>query len=69
MNTQKNFYEFNLDCMQERQERNALFPEMAKFHISLREELNEEEYQAFFNSEKADFYQLNHLNNFCGKHD
>ncbi|MFC5272291.1 hypothetical protein [Adhaeribacter terreus] len=58
MNVQKNFYEFNLSSLQERLERNNLFPELAKFHIALREELTEEEYQAFYNSEKADFYQL-----------
>ena len=68
MNTPKNFYDFNLESKQERQERNTLFPEMAKFHIALREELNEEEYQAFYNAEKADFYQLNHLNKFSQQH-
>ena len=58
MNAPKNFYEFNLNSLQERQERNQLFPELARFHIALREELTEDEYQAFFNAEKADFYQL-----------
>jgi hypothetical protein len=58
MNAQKNFYDFNLSCLHERQERNNLFPELAKFHLALREELTEEEYQAFYNAEKADFYQL-----------
>lgn len=48
----KSFYDFNRDSPQERQERNQLYPELAKFHIALREEMSEEEYQAFFRAEK-----------------
>ncbi|WP_242926987.1 hypothetical protein [Pontibacter vulgaris] len=48
----KSFYDFNRDNPQERQERNNLYPELAKFHIALREELSEEEYQQFFKSEQ-----------------
>jgi hypothetical protein len=48
----KSFYDFNLNSPEERQERNQLYPELAKFHIALREELSEEEYQEFFKSEK-----------------
>lgn len=49
---QKSFYDFNRDNPQERQERNQLYPELAKFHIALREEMSEEEYQQFFKAEK-----------------
>ncbi|MFD2245854.1 hypothetical protein [Pontibacter ruber] len=48
----KSFYDFNTSSPQERQERNKLYPELAKFHIALREELSEEEYNEFYNSEK-----------------
>jgi len=54
----KSFYDFNVNSPEERLERNRLFPELAKFHISLREELSEAEYEAFFNSEKESFKQL-----------
>lgn len=58
MTTQKTFYDFNLNSLQERQERNNLFPELALFHIALREELNEDEYQDFFNAEKESLQQF-----------
>ena len=48
----KSFYDFNRNSPQERQERNKLYPELAKFHIALREEMSEEEYQEFFKAEK-----------------
>lgn len=48
----KSFYDFNLSSPQERQERNQLYPELAKFHIALREEMSEEEYQEFYRAEK-----------------
>lgn len=48
----KSFYDFNRDSPQERQERNQLYPELAKFHIALREEMSEEEYQEFYRAEK-----------------
>ncbi|PVY43084.1 hypothetical protein [Pontibacter virosus] len=48
----KSFYDFNTDSPQERQERNQLYPELAKFHIALREEMSEEEYQEFYRAEK-----------------
>jgi len=48
----KSFYDFNLESPQERCERNKLYPELAKFHIALREELSEEEYQQFYKAEK-----------------
>lgn len=62
MTTQKNFYDFNLSSLQERQERNNLFPELAKFHIALREEMTEEEYQEFFQAEKDSFALLTEQN-------
>ncbi|WP_299702532.1 hypothetical protein [uncultured Pontibacter sp.] len=51
-NLVKSFYDFNRNSPQERQERNQLYPELAKFHIALREEMSEEEYQEFFRAEK-----------------
>ena len=51
----KNFYDFNVSSPKERQERNKLYPALASFHIALREELSEEEYQKFFQSEKESF--------------
>ncbi|MHC2991669.1 hypothetical protein OB13_08745 [Pontibacter sp. HJ8] len=51
-NIAKSFYDFNRNSPQERQERNQLYPELAKFHIALREEMSEEEYQQFYKSEK-----------------
>lgn len=58
MNAAKSFYEFNLGSPQERQERNTLFPELAKFHIALREELTEDEYLDFFNAERECLMQF-----------
>ena len=68
MNATKNFYDFNLSNRQERQERFNLFPEMAKFHIALREELSEEEYEAFYNAERTDFYQIIHQEKFISNY-
>ncbi|NDK55013.1 hypothetical protein [Pontibacter fetidus] len=48
----KSFYDFNTDSPQERQERNKLYPQLASFHIALREELSEDEYQQFYKAEK-----------------
>jgi len=55
MTAEKSFYDFNLGSLQERRERNHLFPELARFHIALREELTEEEYEEFFNAERESF--------------
>lgn len=57
MTAEKSFYDFNLNSLQERQERNNLYPELARFHIALREELREDEYQDFFNAERESFRQ------------
>ncbi|GAB3820617.1 hypothetical protein [Pontibacter rugosus] len=48
----KSFYEFNRNNPQERLEQYKLYPEMALFHIALREEMGEEEYHAFYRAEK-----------------
>ncbi|PRY16513.1 hypothetical protein CLV24_101359 [Pontibacter ummariensis] len=48
----KSFYEFNRNSLQERLEQYKLYPEMALFHIALREEMGEEEYQAFYCAER-----------------
>ena len=48
----KSFYDFNRNNQQESLEQYELYPEMALFHIALREEMGEEEYQAFYRAEK-----------------
>ncbi len=48
----KSFFDYNRSSPEERMERNKLYPELAKFHIALREEMDDEEYQAFYTSEK-----------------
>ncbi|WP_230407154.1 hypothetical protein [Pontibacter cellulosilyticus] len=48
----KSFFDFNRNSPEERRERNQLYPELARFHIALREEMSEEEYQAFYASEQ-----------------
>ncbi|MHA6249373.1 hypothetical protein ACXYMU_15635 [Pontibacter sp. CAU 1760] len=48
----KSFYDFNRNNPEERLKQNELFPEMALFHIALREEMGEEEYQAFYRAEQ-----------------
>ncbi|WP_239022940.1 hypothetical protein [Pontibacter mangrovi] len=48
----KSFYDFNRSSPQEREEQYKHFPEMALFHIALREELGDEEYQAFYQAEQ-----------------
>lgn len=48
----KSFYDFNTNSPSERQERYRQYPELSRFHIALREEMSEEEYQLFYQSEK-----------------
>ena len=48
----KSFYDFNRNNPEERMKQYELFPEMALFHIALREEMSEEEYLAFYQAEK-----------------
>ncbi|WP_162427327.1 hypothetical protein [Pontibacter pudoricolor] len=58
----KSFYDFNTNSPEERSERNRLYPELASFHIALREELDEEEYQQFYKAEKEISQKTMHLN-------
>lgn len=48
----KSFYDFNRNSPQERQEQYKNYPELALFHIALREELGDEEYHAFYRAEQ-----------------
>ncbi|ARS36252.1 hypothetical protein [Pontibacter actiniarum] len=48
----RSFYDFNRSIPREREEQYNLYPEMALYHIALREELGEEEYNAFYSAEK-----------------
>lgn len=48
----RSFYDFNRNNPEERLEQYQLYPEMALFHVALREELGEEEYSAFYRAEK-----------------
>lgn len=48
----KSFYDFDINSPKERNERNSIYPELATFHIALREELSEEEYHQFYRAEK-----------------
>ncbi|MCJ8167240.1 hypothetical protein MKJ04_20535 [Pontibacter sp. E15-1] len=58
----KSFYDFNRNNPEERLEQYKLFPEMALYHIALHEEMEEEEYQAFYSAEKAAFmYAAPHM--------
>ncbi|OKL39803.1 hypothetical protein [Pontibacter flavimaris] len=50
--TTRSFYDFNRGNPQERQEQYKHYPELALFHIALREELGEEEYNAFYRAEQ-----------------
>jgi len=59
----KSFYDFNRNSPQERRERNNLYPKLAQFHIALREELSDEEYQAFYLAEKEALARYNPMYN------
>ncbi|AKD02013.1 hypothetical protein POKO110462_13975 [Pontibacter korlensis] len=48
----RSFYDFNRSSPKERQEQYKYYPEMALYHIALREELGEEEYNAFYRAEQ-----------------
>lgn len=48
----RSFYDFNRSSPQERKEQYKHYPELALFHIALREELGEEEYNAFYRAEQ-----------------
>ncbi len=48
----KSFYDYDVDNPVERQERYTLYPALSKFHMTLQDELTDEEYQTYFESEK-----------------
>lgn len=54
----KNFFDYDLDNPQERQERFEHYPELSKFYIALREELSQDEYEKLYEAEKQSFNSL-----------
>lgn len=52
LSTMKSFYDFNRSSPEERQEQYKYYPEMSLYHIALREELGDEEYNAFYSAEQ-----------------
>lgn len=48
----KNFFDYDLNNPAERQERSAHYPELSNFHLALQDELPDDEYQTYFESEK-----------------
>ncbi len=54
----KNFFEYDNNNPQERQERFLNYPELTKFYIALSEELPREEYENLFESEKQSTFSL-----------
>ncbi|QNF32536.1 hypothetical protein HUW51_07280 [Adhaeribacter swui] len=48
----KSFYDYDVDNPAERQERYNTYPELSRFHMALQDELTDEEYQGYFESEK-----------------
>jgi len=54
----RTFYDFNRSIPQEREEQYKLFPAMSLYHIALREELGEEEYQQFYKAEREAQQQI-----------
>lgn len=59
----KNFFDYDANSPQERQERFEHFPELSKFYIALSEELAQEEYENFVEAEKQYYHSsLNSTN-------
>lgn len=58
----KNFFDYDVDSPQERQEQFELYPELSKFHIALSEELSNDEYEKFYEAEKQSFYSFKQIN-------
>ena len=58
----KQFFEYDLDSPQERQERFEHYPELSKFYIALREELPQDEYEKLYEAEKQSFNSLTQSN-------
>ena len=54
----KNFFDYDLNNPQERQERLEQYPELSKFYIALREELSQDEYEKLYEAEKQSFKSL-----------
>ncbi len=48
----KSFYDYDVDNPAEWQERYTTYPELSKFHMALQDELTDDEYQTYFESEK-----------------
>ena len=48
----KSFYDYDANNPAERQERYAYYPELSKFHMALQDELSDEEYETYFETEK-----------------
>ena len=48
----KSFYDYDVDNPAERQERYTTYPELSRFHMALQDELTDDEYQTYFDSEK-----------------
>jgi len=54
----KNFFDYDANSPQERQERFENYPELSKFYIALSEELARDEYEKFLEAEKQSYYSL-----------
>ncbi|RDC65433.1 hypothetical protein [Adhaeribacter pallidiroseus] len=48
----KSFYDYDVDNPTERQERYTTYPELSRFHMALQDELTDDEYQTYYESEK-----------------
>lgn len=48
----KNFFDYDLNNPADRQERTTYYPELSMFHMALQDELTDDEYQTYFESEK-----------------
>ncbi|QMU31138.1 hypothetical protein [Adhaeribacter radiodurans] len=59
----KSFYDFDVDNPAERQERYVTYPALSKFHMTLQDELTDDEYQTYFESEKQLVQQKPLVNN------
>lgn len=58
----KNFFDYDLNNPQERQERFQNYPELSKFYMALREELSQDEYEKLYEAEKQSFNSLTQSN-------
>ncbi len=54
----KNFFDYDINNPQERQERLEQYPALSKFYIALSEELSQDEYENFYEAEKQSFYSV-----------